>query len=152
MVASCDGVGTVYVAGWSLQTLRRKTMAGLLLVAAIILFAAPADAHARGEGHHGHAAIGFGSSYDTHPDSRAPLPAAVTFVSADDGQNEPCGVPGHVPGNAGCCASSHCPTAPGGLLVAAAMMLVPMPPAMLPASSPMAEGIAAGPGNRPPTA
>jgi hypothetical protein len=136
--------------------LRRTTMGGLLLLAALILFVAPASAHSYGHGHHGHAGAAARSSAPGAASSslgeHAPLPfAAMTFVSAADGSSEPCEAPGHSGmDHSGCCASSHCPTAHSGLPIVQAAIFVPARTIILPMASGLVDGISAGPGDRPP--
>jgi hypothetical protein len=137
------------------KVLRRTTMAGLLMLAALVLFAAPASAHGIPHDHHQQAIINQAlpdtSCQDVSDHDGTSSPAGVTFVMADRGSSDPCGARGHgMPGHAGCCASSHCPPTGSGLTVAAIALTLRAASGVLPASMAPVDGIAARPGEKPP--
>jgi hypothetical protein len=128
------------------------TTMGLLTLGALVLFVAPVSAHSIGHGHHQQAVLGHLSTSKSGSDHYATSPAAaVTFVSADDGFGKPCDDhPGHIPGHAGCCASSHCPQTYGGIAIDAVALPAPTASSVRPLSAAPVDGIAARPGERPP--
>ena len=127
-------------------------MMGLLMLAGLVVFVAPARAHGISYGHHQQAVAGHLSGLKDGSDHHAASPAgALTVVSADDGSSEPCDDhPGHMPGHAGCCASSHCPPTYGGIAIDAVALLAPTASSVRPLSTEPVDGIAARPGEKPP--
>jgi hypothetical protein len=138
--------------GWGGQILRRMTTMGLLMLAALVMFVAPASAHGISYRHHQQAVVGHMSGLTDGSDHHATSPAAaVTVVSADDGSSDPCDDhPGHMPGHAGCCASSHCPPTYGGIAIDAVVLPAPTASSEPRLSIEPVDGIAARPGEKPP--
>jgi hypothetical protein len=143
------------------KMLRRATLGGLLLLASLILLVAPASAHGGSHhgSHHGHAAVAGHTSplaakavgpLAAEPATAPSATMSFGLAASSNGSTEPCGRPGHMPGHAGCCGSSHCPTAQGGLPVAAVPIVAPAASTIVSMSTTMAHGIASGPGERPP--
>ena len=145
-------------------TLFRTVMAGLLMLAALILFGMPSGAYAHGADHHASQTIAASSATPQSTDMRTTSvfalersgtgTVAVSVAPATPADHDGCGGRGDKAPVSGCCFGAACPMMHGGGIPSVG--LLPMPPleaatVSMP-SSLLSEGIGTLPGLKPPRA
>jgi hypothetical protein len=144
-------------------TLFRTAMAGLLMLAALVLFGAPSKAYAHGNGHHASQTIAASSTAAKAEGDgpvisvlslEKPCTATMAASAAHDVQaGEDCGDHGGETPASGCCFGAACPMMHGGVTPVG---VLPMPPpetskVSMP-SGLLTEGIGTLPALKPPRA
>jgi hypothetical protein len=145
------------------STLFRMVMAGLLMLAALVLFGVPSTAYAHGADHHASQTIAASSATPEATDMRATSVflveksgtgmMVVSAAHAASADHEDCDDHGDKAPDSGCCFGAACPMMHGGVTPVG---LLPMPPqdaatVSMP-SSLLSEGIGTLPALKPPRA